>query len=289
LWSLPANLGNELLDDPPEGVPDDVFLDGVVHENDSDDDGSVDLLAETPVSPPKKLRTYHSWTYKYKLRTIIDTFYVLKDEAAGQRKYKVPAYQLRWRERIEELDIDRAGFAVGRDFQSGIERSMLQKKKIGNGASDKHLEESFRTLDEWTKERVKTGALINCKVLAFKLYSIMHPNAHPTNEELTSFIHHVDRWRKKHGVVRRRVTHVSQKVEKDQGVMDDWVNMVNATIKAHTIPPNCIVSMDKTNCYFNQSKKIGTQLAYIGAKEVRTCDRVAATFMCSNLTSVCPI
>jgi hypothetical protein len=27
LWSLPADLGNELLDDPPEGVPDNVFLD----------------------------------------------------------------------------------------------------------------------------------------------------------------------------------------------------------------------------------------------------------------------
>jgi hypothetical protein len=58
-----------------------------------------------------------SWTYEYKLCAIIDTFYVLKDEAAGQCKYNVPVYQLwHWREHIEELDIDCAGFAVGPDL-----------------------------------------------------------------------------------------------------------------------------------------------------------------------------
>jgi hypothetical protein len=87
--------------------------------------------------------------------------------------------------------------------------------------------------------------------------STVYPTDHFTNEEIpsgnvfvgardmTSFIHHADHWRKKHGVVRRRVTHVSQKVEKDQGVMDDWVNMVNATINAHTIPPNCEHGQDE--------------------------------------------
>jgi hypothetical protein len=43
-----------------------------------------------------------------------------------------------------------------------------------------------------------------------------------------------------------------QKVEKDQGILDDWVTMVNATITAHGIEPHCIVSMDETNCYFDQ-------------------------------------
>jgi hypothetical protein len=69
--------------------------------------------------------------------------------------------------------------------------------------------------------------------------------------------------------------------------MDDWVNMVNLTITAHGIQPHCIVSMDETNCYFDQSKKIGSQLAYIGSKEGRTCERVVAT--CSNFISICPI
>jgi hypothetical protein len=95
LWSLPSDLGNLLLEDPPEGVPNDVFLDDDVDaaadavDNGEDDDVSVDLLAETPNSPPKKFRTLRSWTYNYKLRAVIDTFYVLKDVVAGQHKYNV--------------------------------------------------------------------------------------------------------------------------------------------------------------------------------------------------------
>jgi DDE superfamily endonuclease len=59
-----------------------------------------------------------------------------------------------------------------------------------------------------------------------------------------------------------------QQVEKDQQVLDDWVNMVNNTITTYNIRPDCIVSFDETNCYFDQAKKIGYQLTYIGAKEV---------------------
>jgi hypothetical protein len=115
LWALPVDLGNELLDNPPEGVPDDVFLEE--DEQFVDDEESVDLLAETPVPPPMQLTTKCAWSYQYKLRAVIDTFYVLKSEVAGQRKYKVPAYQLRhWQERIEQLDMDRVDFAVGGDF-----------------------------------------------------------------------------------------------------------------------------------------------------------------------------
>jgi hypothetical protein len=281
LWSLPADLGNLLLEDPPEGVPNDVFLENDVDaaadavDNSDDDVESVDLLAETPNSPPKKFRTLRSWTYDYKLRAVIDTFYVLKDDVAGQTKYNVPAYQLRrWRDRIEQLDIDRDDFGVGRNFQSSTERKLLRKKKIGNGASGKHLDDAHDKLDEWFQERVKTGAILNRTVLARKLYDIVNPKANPTARELNNYLFRVDRWRKKRGVVNRRVTHVSQKVEKDQSIMDDWVTMVNATIKAHRIQPHCIVSMDETNCYFDQSKKIGSQLAYIGSKEVRRCERV---------------
>jgi hypothetical protein len=59
LWSLPADLGNELLDDPPEDVPVGVFDDDEDDTNEDeqsvDDQGSVDLLAEKPnqVVPPK--------------------------------------------------------------------------------------------------------------------------------------------------------------------------------------------------------------------------------------------
>jgi hypothetical protein len=195
LWSLPPEVGNVLLEDPPEGVPDDVFLDDVGDEEDEDDDDdeSFDLLAESQPKK-KKFRTLRSWTYDYKLRAVVDTFYILKDELAGQRKYNIPAY--------------------------------------------------------------------------------MNPNAEPTVRELNNYLFRVDRWRKKRGVVNRRVTHVCQKVEKDQGLLDDWVAMVNATIKAHGIEPQCIVSMDETNCYLDQSKKIGSQLAYIGSKEVRMCERI---------------
>jgi hypothetical protein len=132
---LPADLSNLLLEDPPEGVPNDVFLDDDVNpaadavDNGDDDIASVDLLAETPNSPPKKFRT--SKTYDYKLRAVIDTFYVLKYNVAGQVKYNVPAYQLRhWRDRIEQLDIDRDDFGVARNFQSSTERKLLRKKKI---------------------------------------------------------------------------------------------------------------------------------------------------------------
>jgi hypothetical protein len=206
------------------------------------------------------------------LHAVIDTFYVLKDEHAGQNKYNVPAYQLRrWRDRIEQLDIDRDNFGVGRNFHASCERKLLGKKKIGHGAHAQFLVDVFAKLDDFFLERTKTGAILNCTVLALKLYDIVNPNATPTARELNNYLFRIDRWRKKRGVVSRRVTHVSQKVEKDQGVMDDWVSMVNGNIKTHGIQPNCIVSMDETNCYFDQSKKIGSQLAYIGAKEVRHC------------------
>jgi hypothetical protein len=280
LWSLPPEVGNVLLEDPPEGVPEDVFLDDVGDEEDEededdDDDESFDLLAESQPKKKKLFRTLRSWTYDYKLRAVVDTFYILKDELAGQRKYNIPAYQLRrWRERIEQLNIDRVDFGVGRDFRSCTERKLLLKKKIGNGSSSSHLDEAHDTLDDWFLERTKTGAILNRTVLARKLYDIMNPNAEPTVRELNNYLFRVDRWRKKRGVVNRRVTHVCQKVEKDQALLDDWVAMVNATIKAHGIEPQCIVSMDETNCYFDQSKKIGSQLAYIGSKEVRMCERI---------------
>jgi hypothetical protein len=37
--------------------------------------------------------------------------------------------------------------------------------------------------------------------------------------------------------------------------------MVNKTIKTYNICPDCIVSLDETNCYFDQVKKIGYQLS----------------------------
>jgi hypothetical protein len=60
LWSLPAELGNVLLEDPPEGVLNDVFLDDV---NEDDGEESVDLLAESPDLPLKKFSSLRSWTY----------------------------------------------------------------------------------------------------------------------------------------------------------------------------------------------------------------------------------
>jgi hypothetical protein len=156
LWSLPVDLGNELLDDPPEGVPDDVFLEDTNEDKQLvDDEESVDLLAETPVLPTKQYTTKRAWTYKYKLRAVIDTFYVLKDDLAGQRKYKVPAYQLRrWQTKIEQLDIDRVDFGVGRTFQSGLERKVLAKKKIGCGRSGNHLVQAHQELTEWYESRL---------------------------------------------------------------------------------------------------------------------------------------
>jgi hypothetical protein len=136
------------------------------------------------------------------------------------------------------------------------------------------LDDAHDKLNEWFMERTKTGAILNRTVLARKLYVIINPKANPTPRELNNYLFRVDHWRKKRGVVNRCVTHVSQKVEKDQLIMDDWVTMVNGTIKAHGIQPHCIVSMDEMNCYFDQSKKIGSQLAYIGCKEVRRCERV---------------
>jgi hypothetical protein len=234
------------------------------------DGESVDLLAESPDLPPKKFRTLRSWTYDYKLRAVVDTFYILKDELAGQRRYNIPAYQLRgWRERIEQLNIDRVDFGVGQDYRSGTERKLLLKKKIGNGSSSSHLDEAHDKLDDWFLERTKTGAILNHTVLARKLYDIMNPNAEPTVRELNNYLFWVDRWRKNRGDMNRRVTHVCQKVEKDQGLLDDWVAMVNATIKAHGIKTHCIISMNKTN----HTKKIGSQLAYIGSKEPRMCER----------------
>jgi DDE superfamily endonuclease len=94
LWSLPPEVGNVLLEDPPEGVPEDVFLDDVGDEEDEededdDDDESFDLLAESQPKKKKLFRTLRSWTYDYKLRAVVDTFYILKDELAGQRKYNI--------------------------------------------------------------------------------------------------------------------------------------------------------------------------------------------------------
>jgi hypothetical protein len=295
LWALPVDLGNELLDDPPEGVPNDVFLEDEDEQFvDDDDEESVDLLAETPVPAPMKLTTKRAWSYQYKLRAVIDTFYVLKSEVAGQRKYKVPAYQLRrWQERIEQLDIDRVDFAVGRDFTAGLERKVLAKKKIGCGRSGEHLEAVHKELSAWYDARKPTGAILNRSVLARKLFDLMNPRCVPSTEDLANYVFRVDRWRKQRDVVRRRVTHKAQKVrivkcltmhilvthtslattmyrqvEKDQQVLDDWVNMVNETIKTYNIRPDCIVSFDETNCYFDQAKKIGYQLCDRGSKEV---------------------
>jgi hypothetical protein len=214
LWSLPVDLGNELLDDPPEGVPDDVFLEDTNEDEQLvDDEESVDLLAETPVLPTKQYTTKRAWTYEYKLRAVIDTFYVLKDDLAGQRKYKVPAYQLRrWQEKIEQLDIDRVDFGVGRTFQSGMERKVLAKKKIGCGRSGNHLVQAHQELTEWYESRLPTGKILNRSVIACKLFEIMHPGTVPTDEELEKYIFRVDRWRKKRGVVRRRTTHKAKKV-----------------------------------------------------------------------------
>jgi hypothetical protein len=44
--------------------------------------------------------------------------------------------------------------------------------------------------------------------------------------------------------------------------------MVNETIKTYNICPDCIVSLDETNSYFDQVKKIGYQLCDRCAKEV---------------------
>jgi hypothetical protein len=185
-----STTGNELLDDPPEGVPDDVFLEDTNDDEQSvDDEESVDLLAETPVLPPKKNVTKRAWAYEYKLRPVIDTFYILKDESAGQRKYKLPAFQLRcWRERIEQLDIDRVDFGVGRDFTSRLERQVLTKKKIGCGRSGEHLEVAHQELTAWYEERLPTGRILNRTVLACKLFDLMHPGTEPTDDALEKYM-----------------------------------------------------------------------------------------------------
>jgi hypothetical protein len=130
----------------------------------------------TSCEPSSKFRTLPSWIHEYKLQAVIDTFYVLKDDVAGQTKYNVPAYQLRrWHDHIEQLNIDHEDFGVGRNFQSSTERKMLRKKKIGNGPSGKHLDETHDKLYKCFLERTKTSAILNCTVLARKLYDLMNP------------------------------------------------------------------------------------------------------------------
>jgi hypothetical protein len=64
---------------------------------------------------------------------------------------------------------------------------------------------------------------------------------------------------KKHGVVRRHVTHVAQNTCYEQSVIQDWVSYVNHNIKICNYKACDVVNIDKTNVDFDLAS--GTTLA----------------------------
>jgi hypothetical protein len=75
-------------------------------------------------------------------------------------------------------------------------------------------------------------------------------------------------WRhiKKHGVVRRRVTHVAQNTRYEQSVIQCWVSYVNRSIKIGNYKACDVVNIDETNIDFDLAS--GTTLAGCGERTI---------------------
>jgi hypothetical protein len=60
---------------------------------------------------------------------------------------------------------------------------------------------------------------------------------------------------KKHGVVRRRVTHVAQNTHYEQSVIQGWVSYVNHYIKIENYKACDVVNIDETNINFDLASR----------------------------------
>jgi transposase-like protein len=92
-------------------------------------------------------------------------------------------------------------------------------------------------------------------------------------------------WRhiKKHGVVRRRVTHVAQNTRYEQSVIQGWVSYVNHSIKIGNYKACDVVNIDETNVDFDLAS--GTTITGHGGRTIG-CATTGSSARCTILLGV---
>jgi hypothetical protein len=92
-------------------------------------------------------------------------------------------------------------------------------------------------------------------------------------------------WRhiKKHGVVRRRVTHVAQNTRYEQSFIQGWVSYAHHSIKIGNYKACDVVNIDETNINFDLASR--TRLAGRGERKIGCATTVSST-RCTVLLGV---